>query len=192
MRMVLKFKSLIVVSLMPMMLYAQTADTWTIPLPYREGNQMLEGRGAQSITKDKDGVVYLYVSENQISSQSSDTWMTKCSKSVKKGISFTSCLIQNPSNKSINVLVSANGTLVTFLPFRVGEINYRVGNERIKTLSKNYFMYNNIQFDLISDLLKSKSMTYSYEVNNSYKSKEVSLDGFAENYGFSTAFIRAN
>lgn len=190
--MVLIFKSLIVVSLMPMMLYAQTTDTWTIPPPYYEGEQMLEGGDAQSISKDKDGILYAYVSENQLSLQSRDTWMTKCFKSVRKGILFTSCLIQNPLNKSINVLVSADGTLVTFLPHRVGEINYRVGNESIKTLNKNYFMDKKSQFYLISDLLKSKSMTYSYEVNNSYKSKEVSLEGLVENYRFSLAFIRVN
>lgn len=183
-----------ILGLIPIIAAAQTPSAWVIPPPYYEGKHYLEDQAIQSIERDNDSIIFLHASKNQVQTKSSDIWMTKCFKSSDRGISVTSCLIQNPSDKNVKILVNANGTFVLLAPTKtkIKEINYKIDNNQINTSNESYLINKKFQFNLFSNLLIGKKLTYSYKVNQSYKSNEIPLEGVAENYYFSRAFISKN
>lgn len=191
--MILK-KLILIIFLLPTVAIAETQTSWIIPPPYYQGNLLLENGGVQIIEEDKDSIMFVFASKNQGETHSSSLWMTKCFRSLEKGISSTSCLIQNSKDKNVHVLVNANRTIAFLAPIGVktSEVNYKVDNKQIITSNSLYFMDANFQFKLLSNLISGNKLSYSYKLNQSYKASDISLDGFKENYNFSVAFVNKN
>lgn len=183
-----------IIYLVPIVTFAEASSSWVIPPPYYQGKHFLENGGIQFIEENNDSVLYAFASKNQRDINANTLWMTKCFKSREKGLSSTSCLIQNQLDKNVKVLINPNRNIVLLAPTKIktNEVNYRIDNNQIISSNNQYFADTNFQYKLLSNLLIGNKLSYSYKLNQSYKAGEISLEGFKENYNFSIAFIRNN
>lgn len=175
---------------------ALAKNQWVIPYPYQEEMVILDDKHVHFLETEGDDIIYIYATKQQMESNETSLWMTKCFRDTEKGIPITSCLIQFPWSSSISILVNPHKTQVIFSPLKSKEVNYRVDKKAIKSLNNSYnnsyLLNKNLQSKILQDLLNGKKIIYSYKLDTEYKTIELPIENLKNHYEFSKAFIKAN
>jgi len=170
------------------------SEKWIYPEPYSKEYGFLTNEDFFSISKTNDNKVTYILTKNKIPYQ----WMTICFKGTIKGIPDTMCAIRemesNKEDDQIVITITRDKKLVGFIPDNFIEINYKVDKNPIITLNEdNYFTPLN-QKIILSNLIKSSNLTYSYKqkISSTYTTRKVNLLGLKNHIEFAEKFIQSN